>query len=122
MLVAVVVLNVLLALFCFYVAWQVWQLRRALAQAADALLAAEQSTHSVLYGAPKAILGGQLGTRQLRQQYQQLKPKYEQVRQALTLLALGSTILKGPFSKRSAKQPRRFPIAKFGRRVNENRK
>lgn len=107
MLMAVVVVNVLLALFCFYVAWQVWQLRRALSQAADALLAAEKNTHNVLYGAPQAILGGQVGTRQLRQQYQQLKPKYQQVRQALTLLSLGNTILRGRFA-RSISQPRRL--------------
>lgn len=121
MLIAVVVLNMLLALFCFYVAWQVWQVRRALSQAADALLMAEQNTHSVLSGAPQAILEGQTGAQQLRQQYQQLKPKYQQVRQALTLLTLGSTVLRGRFAKRLVGQPRRS-VSKSARQVEANRK
>jgi hypothetical protein len=88
----VVVINLLLALFCFYLAWKVWQFRRAIANAADALLIAEQNTHNVLHGAPDAILKGQIGTSQLRQRYQQLEPQYQKARQALALLSIGQTI------------------------------
>ncbi|KAM3091066.1 hypothetical protein ACKFKG_27035 [Phormidesmis sp. 146-35] len=93
MLVTVVVINVLLAIGCFYTAWRVWKLRLALSKAADALIAAELSTHKVLSGAPEAILKGQMGSRQLRQSYQQLEPKFQQARQALALLSLGSRVL-----------------------------
>lgn len=88
----VVTINLLLALGCFYLAWKVWQFRRAIAIAADALLIAEQRTHAVLHGAPDAILRGQVGTHQLRQRYQQLEPQYQQVRKALALLSLGQTV------------------------------
>jgi hypothetical protein len=94
MLVTVVIMNVLLAIGCFYVAWRVWKLRLALSKAADALISAERSTHNVLSGAPQAILKGQMGSRQLRQSYQQLEPKFRQVEQALSLLSLGNTILR----------------------------
>jgi hypothetical protein len=93
MLATVVVINVLLAIGCFYVAWRVWKLRLALSRAANALIAAERSTHKVLSGAPEAILKGQMGSRQLRQSYQQLEPKFQQARQALALLSLGNTVL-----------------------------
>lgn len=92
MLTIVVTLNLLLALGCFYLAWKVWQFRRSIATAADALLIAEQNTHAVLHGAPDAILKGQIGTRQLRQSYEQLAPQYQQARRALALLSLGQTV------------------------------
>lgn len=98
MLATVVVINVLLAIGCFYIAWRVWKLRLALSKAADALIAAELSTHKVLSGAPEAILRGQMGSRQLRQSYQQLEPKFRQARQAIALLSLGNTILSRQFS------------------------
>ena len=88
----VVVINLLLALFCFYLAWKVWQFRRAIANAADALLVAERNTHKVLHGAPNAILKGQIGTSQFRQRYQQLEPHYQKARQALALLSVGQTV------------------------------
>ncbi|WP_073074261.1 hypothetical protein [Phormidesmis priestleyi] len=92
MVTTVVTINLLLALGCFYIAWKVWQFRRAIATAADALLIAEQHTHAVLHGAPDAILRGQIGTHQLRQSYQKLEPQYQQVRRALALLSLGQTV------------------------------
>lgn len=93
MVIIVVMINLLLASYGFYLAWQIWQLRRALAQAADALIAAEQSTHNVLRNAPEAILRGELGARQLRQNYQDLQPKFKQAKQALTLLRLSQRLV-----------------------------
>ncbi len=92
MIMTVVVINLLLALFCFYLAWKVWQFRRAIAKAANTLLIAERNTHHGLHGAPDAILKGQIGTSQLRQRYQQLEPHYQKARQALALLSLGQTV------------------------------
>jgi hypothetical protein len=108
MLIVVVGLNVILALFCFYVAWRTWQLRQALSSAADALIAAEESTHNVLHNAPEAILNGQIGTRQLRQSYRQLEPKFQQVRQALLLISVGNTVLR--------KRSRLLPLTKLSRK------
>lgn len=92
MLTLVVMFNLLLALGCFYLAWKVWQLRRAIAAVTNALLTAERNTHAVLHGAPNAILKGQVGTHQLRRSYQKLEPQYRQVKQALALLSLGQTV------------------------------
>jgi len=114
MLMMVVVINLLLALFCFYLAWKVWQFRRAIANAADALVIAEKNTHKVLHGAPSAILKGQIGTSQLRQRYQQLEPQYQKVRQALALLSIGQTVWNQRIRFLSA-SPQRSPQSKSRR-------
>lgn len=93
MVAVVVVLNVLLALYGIQLARQMWGLRQALARAADALILAEQNTHSVLSGAPEAIRKQQLTAHQLREKYQQLEPKFRQARQALIVLGLGRSLL-----------------------------
>lgn len=92
MLILVIALNVLIALGCLFVAWQLWQIRRTLSQVADALLIYERNTHDVLYGAPEAILQGQTGTHQLRQQYQTLAPQLQKFQQLLSLLGLGLSL------------------------------
>jgi hypothetical protein len=92
MVTVVVIANFLIALLCLYGAWQLWHLRRAFAQAADALIAAEQSTHEVLAGAPEAIMQGQLGTQQLRANYQQLAPKLQQAKQALAVVGWSNAV------------------------------
>lgn len=93
MLTVVLVMNGLLAAFCFYIAWQVWQFRRSLIQATAALDTAEQATHAILHGAPDAILQGQIGTHQLRQNYRHLELQIRQAQKALALLRLGQSLL-----------------------------
>ena len=93
MVTVVIVINVLIALFGFYTAWQVWRLRQALSQATDALIVAERNTHQVLHQAPEAILRKQLSAQELRRTYQQLEPKFRQARQALALISLSQTVL-----------------------------
>ncbi|MBD2097255.1 hypothetical protein H6F90_19325 [Trichocoleus sp. FACHB-591] len=92
MVITVVVINLLVSCFCFYAAWQIWKLRRTLAQVANALTASERSTHSVLYGAPTGILQGQRGVNQLRQQYQKLELQLQKVQQVLGLISLGQGV------------------------------
>ena len=84
--------NALIALICLGVAWQLWQLKKQLAAVADTLLDVEAAVHNTLYGAPKAIMSGQVGIRQLRQNYQGLKPQLQRARQAIALLSLGQTL------------------------------
>lgn len=90
--VTIVVINLLISCFCFYAAWQIWQLRRTLAQVANALTDYERNTHNVLYGAPVGILYGQKGTHQLRQQYQRLELQLQKVQQVLGLITLGQGV------------------------------
>ena len=59
MVTVVVIINMLMSLMLFYVAWRVWQLKRRLVKIADTLTAAERSTHAVLHRAPNAIYKSQ---------------------------------------------------------------
>jgi hypothetical protein len=92
MITIILILNGLLAVFCFYLAWQMWHWRQALAQAADALMEAERVTHEVLHGAPGSIIAGQVGTYQLRQSYRRLGTHLYQLQAILNILRLGSWI------------------------------
>ncbi len=88
MLTVVVVLNVLISLMCLYVAWQVWNLRRALRATADAVLLAERNTYNLLHGAPEAISQGQVGIGGARDSCQKLELQLQKFQQVLTLLSL----------------------------------
>jgi hypothetical protein len=89
MITIILILNGLLAVFCFYLAWQMWHWRQALAQAADALIEAERVTHEVLHGAPGSIIAGQVGTYQLRQSYRRLGTHLHQLQAILNVISLG---------------------------------
>jgi hypothetical protein len=92
MLTVVIIMNMLIAGFCFFVAWRIWRLRRALVRVTHALVAAERSTHWVLYGAPEAIQRGELGIEKFQQAYHQLELQLHRAQQALALLSLGQII------------------------------
>ena len=104
----VIIINLLIATGCWYVAWRVWKLRSALSKAADALISAERATHRVLSGAPQGIGRGETGTRHLRQQYRLLEVKLLRVQQILKLLGLGQLVWqwygkKLPLSKQATR-------------------
>ncbi|MGJ3249777.1 MAG: hypothetical protein ACFE0J_01400 [Elainellaceae cyanobacterium] len=92
MVLLVVVVNILIAGFCFVVAWHVRKLRRLLVEVRHALDTTEHSTHQVLHGAPEAIRRGEIGIYQLRQKYRQLEPQLRGAQQALTLLSFGQIV------------------------------
>jgi hypothetical protein len=87
-------LNILIALFCFYVAWRLWRLQQTLAEIADALLRYERSTHNTLNPdvIPPAILLGQRGTARLRQQYARLQRQLQQLRKFIFIIGLLPTM------------------------------
>lgn len=104
MLIAVIVLNLSLALYGFYLTWQMRNLRQVFSKAADALILAEQSTHNLLSGAPEGIERRELGVHQLRQNYRQLQPKLQQAQKALALIGMGRSMFFNPrLSKRLGK-------------------
>ncbi|MBE9010030.1 hypothetical protein IQ250_07410 [Pseudanabaenaceae cyanobacterium LEGE 13415] len=96
MLIAVIVLNLAIALYGFYLTWQMWNLRRTFSQAADALILAEQNTHHVLNGAPGEIERRGNGIRQLHQNYRALEPKLQQAQKALALIGMGRSLMLNP--------------------------
>ncbi len=94
MLTVVIVFNLLLSLLCFYAAWQLWNWRRALAIAAEAVNFADRVTYEVLHGAPPAITQGQVGVRGMRGSYQQLEIQLQRIQQVLAILGLVQTLLR----------------------------
>lgn len=91
--VIVVVLNLLISLLCLYVAWFLWNLRRALSVAADVVTLFDRDTHNALHGAPHAISQGQFGVRATRGSYQELEIQLQRVQQVLALLGLLQSLL-----------------------------
>lgn len=104
MVTVVVVLNTFIALINFYIAWRVWKIRRVVAGAAKAILAAERSTYKVLHGAPNAISKGQTGVSAVRSRYQQLELQIQQVQQIVALLSLVGKVWQG--RSKLARQPK----------------
>ena len=103
MIATVAILNVMIALFCFYMAFRIWKVRRTLTRVADTLLVVERRTHAALHNAPEAILQGRVSSRQARQTYQQLEVQLQRARQALALLGLGQQVWKWQGSQRAAR-------------------
>lgn len=91
----VVIVNLIISLLCLYVAWQVWNLRLALAAATKAITDAERNTHKTLAGAPEAISGGQLGVKDMRESYQRLEVQLQQLQRVVVLLGLVQKIWSG---------------------------
>ncbi len=118
MVITVLVFNVLIASLGFYVAWRLWQLRRTLAKAADALIAAEHSTHKVLHGAPRNISKGQSGVAQARQQYRKAAIQLEKAQKLLALLGLGQIVWNQYRSIIPARRNRRLTL--FARMIRSS--
>ncbi|BAZ42253.1 hypothetical protein NIES4101_82210 [Calothrix sp. NIES-4101] len=88
----VIIINILLALILLHLAGRLWRIRLSLAKAANALVAAERSTHTVLAQAPNFIYVGQRNISNLRLRNQVLELQIQQLRQVLSLLLLISQI------------------------------
>ncbi|HLO50456.1 MAG TPA: hypothetical protein VK211_18715 [Kamptonema sp.] len=92
MLTTVLIINVLISLLCFYIAWKVWQVRRVLSRVESTLTVMERRSHNILSQAPEFLVKREKSVRKLRQQYQQLESQVQQLQQVLGLLTLGGTL------------------------------
>ncbi|MBH8553310.1 hypothetical protein I8751_13185 [Nostocaceae cyanobacterium CENA357] len=92
MVMIVVVINTLISLILFYVAWRVWKLKQLIRQIANKLTVYERNTYAALYNAPENIYIGQRNIHNLRQGNQGLQVKIQQVRQIVGLLFLGRRV------------------------------
>ena len=90
MITVAVSLNLVIALFCFYVAWRLWRLSKTLGAVADSLVIWERNTHGTLNPAviPPAILLGQSGTARLRGRYAQLHLQLRRLQQVLAVISM----------------------------------
>jgi hypothetical protein len=112
LLVAVLVCNVLIGLFCLGAAWQLWRLKHRLARAANTLSSFERSVRRVLHCAPEVVGRGHAGIHQLREQYRGLETQLQQAQQALALLNLGQALWQQRFllsRRRSRSTPAVMP-------------
>jgi heme/copper-type cytochrome/quinol oxidase subunit 2 len=85
-----VTLNLVVALFCFYVAWRLWRLSKSLGAAADALTNWERSTRIIINPVviPPIIMRGQAGTARLRLRYSQLQTQLQRLEQVMAVASL----------------------------------
>ncbi|MDJ1179210.1 hypothetical protein PJF56_10065 [Roseofilum sp. BLCC_M91] len=88
MVTTVICLNLLISVFCLWLAWRIGRLRKRLARIADVLIMAEKRTDRVLFDAPNQIIRGQRGTRWARQRYALLAQQWAQVERLLSILSL----------------------------------
>jgi hypothetical protein len=92
MLTAVVIINLLISVVCFYIAAKVGKIRRTIARFEIRIAAIERCSSNVLSTSPGFLAKRQEGTRQLRRRYQQLELQLQQVQQLLGLLGWGRTL------------------------------
>lgn len=104
----VVGLNLLIALVCCCMAWQIWQLRQRLANFADTLNRWENNTHQVLKDAPNNILRTQAGMAQTHNDYQALLLRLRRLRQILVLIGVGQRIWSRKGQRQRQQRRRRF--------------
>lgn len=88
MVIIVIIINIFISLVCLSLARKIWMLRLTINRLEKKLILMEHRTRLVLEKAPNFIDSGQRGTAQLRQKYNQLQEKQQQLEQALGLISL----------------------------------
>ncbi len=111
MVMIVVVIDTLISLILFFVAWRVWKLKQIIGRIADKLTVYERNTSAALYKTPENIYIGQRNIQNLRQGNQGLQVKIQQVRQIVGLLFLGRRVWGRSLTKTGIKL-RKKAIAK----------
>lgn len=91
MLTFVCLVNLLITVINFYVAWRIWKLRRVLANITRTLTKVEGTLRVVLIPTPVVVGKGQLGTQQLSDRYQKLTLLLQQLQPLLALIGWGYT-------------------------------
>jgi len=92
MLTAVVIINLMISVVCFYIAARVWKIRRTIARFEVRIAAIGRCSSHVLGKSPNFLAKRQQSAHQLRRNYQQLESQLQQVQQLLGLLGLGRTL------------------------------
>ncbi len=94
----VIGVNCAIALFGFFVAWRIWQIKRALTQATIALTAWEQTVHRALNPdlLPPYLLQGQHATAELRDRYARLHAQLQQLNRIFSLARIAFKVLPLP--------------------------
>ncbi|NEP77574.1 MAG: hypothetical protein F6K17_27185 [Okeania sp. SIO3C4] len=88
----VIELNIVISIFCFYLAWRIWKVRQTLLQVQQTLNLINICTSKVLEQTPEIFQLHQQKINQLRQLYKQLDLQVQQVKQIMAMLWLLRTI------------------------------
>lgn len=106
MVIAVVSINIVIALLGFYTAWRIWRMGQTLTQVANRLAKWEQQAQQALKAesTPVLILRGRKNTAQLRRQYAQLQGQLQQVRQIVYLVSLVPWFTRTPSRRAHSSQ------------------
>lgn len=88
----VIELNIVISIFCFYLAWKIWKVRQTLLQVEQTLNLIDNCTSKVLDKTPEFFQLHQQKINQLRQLYKQLDLQVQQVKQIMAMLWLVRTI------------------------------
>ncbi|MGB3401074.1 MAG: hypothetical protein WBA77_00110 [Microcoleaceae cyanobacterium] len=93
MLIAVIFINVVIAILCLIIAQKVWRLRRALERTERLVLRLDRRIEAILRRATFLIDKGQTGAYQAQQQYQSLQQQILRVRKVMALFSLSQTVV-----------------------------
>ncbi|NEP87466.1 MAG: hypothetical protein F6K18_11870 [Okeania sp. SIO2C2] len=88
----VIELNIVISIFCFYLAWRIWKVRQTLLQVEQTLNLIDICTNKILGKTPEFFQFHQQKINQLRQLYKQLDLQVQQVKQIMAMLWLLRTI------------------------------
>lgn len=91
----VVSINLLLSLGLLWTAWQVWQLRVALAKAANSVNSWAAASQRGLSVSPPAILIAQKGSAALKQKYWAFLPQIQKIQLVLFTLGRLQSLIRG---------------------------
>jgi len=92
MLLLVIEVNIIISIFCFYLAWKIWKFRQILLKLERNLSLIENCTYSLIAKTPEFLQLRLQRLNQLRQLYQQLDGQVQQVQQVISMFWLLRTI------------------------------
>lgn len=88
----VIELNIVISIFCFYLAWKIWRFRQILLQVEQTLSSIENYTNHFLKQGHNFFTLRQQRAHQLRQLYRQLELQVGQVQQVMAMFWLLRTV------------------------------
>jgi len=88
MLIAVLIVNLLLAMLCWWAIWQIWRMRQTIADLREMLDWAESQTER-LPNLSATLMHQQQSLQVLRHHYQQMLLSFRQGQQILSLITVG---------------------------------
>lgn len=95
----VVTINLILSLGLIWSAWQIWQLRLALAGAAESIDSWARASQIGLSASPPAILVLQKGSGALKEKYWALLPQIQRIQTILFTLGRVQSLIRGMHMK-----------------------